>query len=193
MIKKIKESIVFKNKFFTLYNDEVEFNEKTKGTHVKLEGANKQDGIAVLPVLENGNILLVKNFRYSANKFLYQVVKGGNGTQFTTDELALQCVKEELEEEMNKYSEHIIPFGRFYESPSILSTNGFGFLALNCKEVIDKKYHMEDSECIDSIVEIPIDEIDDFMRGVETCSTTLFLISKYQKHLLEEKIYNMTK
>lgn len=188
MIKTLKENIVLQNKFFTVYNNEVLFNESKEGVHLKVEsGKNQADGIAVLPILENGNILLVKNFRYAADRFTYQAVKGGNGTKFTTDELAIQCVVEELEEEMNKQSNDIIFLKKYYESPSIMAAQGHAFLAFNCKEVVDKKYYMEESECIDDIIEIPFEEIDDFMKDKETCATTLYLISEYQKYVYKNK------
>ena len=68
MIRKLEEVIILKNRFFKVFNDRVVFNEKNEGTHLKIEQTNKQDGIAILPVLENGNVLLIKNYRYSINK-----------------------------------------------------------------------------------------------------------------------------
>lgn len=188
MIKTIKENIVFSNQYFTVFNNDVEYDNEVKGVHIKMESANKQDGIAVLPVLKNGNILLIKNYRYSVDKFLYQVVKGGNGTKFTNMDLALQCVKEELEEEANKMSDDILYTGSFYESPSLLALKGESFIAFNCTEVIDKKYYQEDSECIESIVEINVNDIEDFMKDKETCSTTAYLLSEYKNYLLVKKI-----
>lgn len=186
MIKKLKEVIVFKNKFFNVFNDEVIFNEKNKGTHLRVEPANKQDGIAVLPILENGNVLLIKNYRYSVGKEIYQVVKGGNGTIFKDQDIALQCVREELEEEAGLVSNDIRFLQKFYESPSILDITGYSFLAFNCKSPEVRERYEEETETISGYVEIKFEDLDEFLLNNEMCSVSMFLIQKYINVKLKE-------
>tara|TARA_Y100000588_G_scaffold321228_1_gene352338 strand:+ start:38991 stop:39557 length:567 start_codon:yes stop_codon:yes gene_type:complete len=188
MIRKLEEVIILKNRFFKVFNDRVVFNEKNEGTHLKIEQTNKQDGIAILPVFENGNVLLIKNYRYSINKEIYQVVKGGNGTIFENQDIALQCAKEELEEEAGLVSKNIRFLQTFYESPSILNIKGYSFLALNCKEPKIRKRYKEETESISGYVEIKFEDLEDFLLNNEMCSTSMFLIQKYINLKLKELI-----
>ena len=179
MIKKLKEVLVFKNKFFNVFEDEVIFNQKNKGIHLRVEPANKQNGIAVLPILKNGNILFIKNYRYSIGKEIYQVVKGGNGTIFENQDIALQCVKEELEEEAGLVSEKIVFIQKFYESPSILNSVGYSFFAFNCKKPEVRERYQEENESINGYVEVKFEDLEAFLLNNEMCSISMFLIQKY--------------
>lgn len=184
MIKIIKKNLIFKNKYFKVFNDDVIFNNNHKGTHLKIEGSEAQEGISVLPILENGNFLLIKNFRYSVGQYLYQSIKGGNGCNFNNNEnIALICVKEELEEEINKKSENFLYLGQSFEAPSIISSKLYNFLAFDCIEVINKKRFKEKTECIEEIVEVDIKKIDEFMSDKFFCNSTLFLIEKYKNYI----------
>lgn len=187
MIKTIKENIVFSNSYFKVYNNDVVFNGKKEGTHLKIMGAKTSDGIAVLPILENGNIVIIKNFRYAVNDWVYQAVKGGNGIVFKTEEDALKCMDEELEEEVSMKSDDIVTLNTFYETPSIMSVKGQAFLAKNCK-LIENSEAPEDTEVIDEVMEFDPWLIDDFLKNKNVCSTTLYLIKSYQLELLKEKL-----
>ncbi len=188
MIKKIKENLVFNNKFFNVYNDNVLFNKKKEGTHLRVESPSKQDGIAVLPVLKNGNILLIKNYRYAIGRYVYQVVKGGNGTVFKNKELAVQCMREELEEEANLVTNDFLFLSKFYESPSLINVTGYSFIALDCEEPTERERYPEDTESIDSVLEIPFTELELFLESNEVCSISAFLIQKYINIKLKESI-----
>lgn len=186
MIRTTKENIVFSNKFFHVYNNEVIFNEKKEGTHLKVEGASSKDGIGILPVLKNGNIVLIKNFRYAVNDWVYQVIKGGNGTKFENNEDALNCAKEELEEEAAMKFGDIIPLGEFYESPSLISVRGFGFIGVDC-EFVKQSIFAEDTEVIDEVMEFDPWLVEDFLKDKKVCSTSLYLIKTYQLLLLKQQ------
>lgn len=77
MIKKIKENIIFNNKFFTIYNDDVVFKNKNQGTHLKIQNNTTNGGIAVLPILKNGKVIIQEEYRYGIENYILQVVKGG--------------------------------------------------------------------------------------------------------------------
>lgn len=187
MIKTLKENLVFSNRFFQVYNNEVLFNEKNEGTHLLVEGTTSKDGIAVLPVLENGNIVLIKNFRYGANDWVYQVIKGGNGTAFKNIEEATKCVKEELEEEASIKTDKLTFLTECYENPAFVKTKCFAFIADNC-QFVEQEIFAEDTEVIEEVLELDPFMVDEFLKDKKVCATTMYLIKAYQVQLLSKKI-----
>lgn len=181
MIKKIKENIILHNKFFKVSNDKVMFPNNKEGEHLKISPANNLGySVSLLVEIENGKVALINNFRYAANKFVYQNVKGGNGTDFNTIEDALICAKEELEEEIGMEAEEYIYCGTFYETPSISTVKSFCFIAKGCKAKKERTRFQEDSEIIDGVLILDLKDIDNFLINNETCLSTAYLLTKYQ-------------
>jgi ADP-ribose pyrophosphatase len=187
MIKTTKLNTLLDNKFFKVYNNDVVFNNKSKGKHLLIENNNNADGIAVLPVLEDGSILLLKNYRYAVNDWLYQIPKGGNGTKFSSIDDAINCALEEMDEEISYKSNKIELIKSSFESPSILNSNAFLFIAYDC-EMLEKSKKAEDTEVIDDVVIIKPDDIINFIYNEKTCTSTLFLIERYLRLRLEKEI-----
>lgn len=181
MIKTIKNNIILFNKFFQVSNNDVVFPNGKKGTHLKIKPANNQGfGVSILVELEDKTIALLDNFRYAINKSILQNVKGGNGTDFIDLNDAIQCAKEELEEEMGLEAKDFIYCGEFYESPSLLTTRVFCFIARECIKKENRKKYQEDTEVINNIISIKPEEIDNFLLENNTCLSTAFLLTKYQ-------------
>jgi len=173
MIKTNKVNILFKNRYFQVENNQVEFNGKTNGEHLKIIPASFE-GVAVLPIMENGMVMIQDEYRYAYNGFITQVVKGGLKKGQTPED----AVKEELEEELSLSFGELIYVGKFVEHPSIVKQRGHAYIALGCK---NKKESLsaEATECFGNK---RLASFDDLLKSVMNneieCSVTQMIVLK---------------
>lgn len=85
------------------------------GKFAKREVIEHPGGVCVLPIDKNGNILLVKQFRYPYMKETLEVPAGKRDK--SGDDDPLSCGKRELKEETGATAEHYYPLGTLYPSP----------------------------------------------------------------------------
>lgn len=69
--------------------------------------------VVVLPVLDDGRVILIRNERFAVGKALWEFPAG---TLEPGEEPSL-CAGRELEEETGYRAAHVRPLGRFYTSP----------------------------------------------------------------------------
>lgn len=130
-IEILKEDILLDNKFFKVSNDYVEFPGDTVGTYLRVDSKN-EGSVAVLPVLENGDILLIQIFRHGSRKWGYEVTKGC----IEKGEMAEETAKRELLEETGLESDNLVLIDSLFELPAIYSGEIHCFIAYNCKKVL---------------------------------------------------------
>ncbi len=70
-------------------------------------------GAAVLPVLSDGRVLLIKQFRPAIGKMIYEIPAG----RLEPEESAQECAGRELTEEVGYSAAQIIPLGGFWSTP----------------------------------------------------------------------------
>jgi len=101
---------------------------------IQIEGIEKQlkrevilhSKVAVIiPVLDDGRLILIKQFRYSTGKYFWEFPAG------TCDgaERPLTCAKRELIEETNFQAKHFKKIFDFYPTPGISTEQMFLYLA----------------------------------------------------------------
>jgi ADP-ribose pyrophosphatase len=93
-IEIIKENIVFKNSYATLFNDDVKFPNGVAGEYLRLSW-NSPYGVIIFPEHSDGRILLIKNFRHDTRSWSWDMPMGFGETDLTP----LECAKKELKEE----------------------------------------------------------------------------------------------
>jgi ADP-ribose pyrophosphatase len=108
---------VYAGKIITLNRDTVRFPD---GTTAEFDIARHSGASAVVPFLsdprgEEPQILLLRQFRYAAGGYLYEIPAG----RLDEDEAPAACAARELKEETGCTAEHIEPL------TSILTTPGF--------------------------------------------------------------------
>ena len=86
---------------------------------------------AVLPITEEGDALLVRQFRYPFGRTLFEIPAGKRDSFF---EDPLITAKRELEEETGFVAKKLISLGEYYPSPAILDERISLYLALELKE-----------------------------------------------------------
>lgn len=79
----------------------------------------------VLPVLDDGGIVLIRNYRYAHCRHLWELPCG----TLENNETPADCAARELKEEAGYTAEHIEPLGECYSSPGLMDEVIYTYLA----------------------------------------------------------------
>ncbi|MBI2636866.1 MAG: NUDIX hydrolase [Parcubacteria group bacterium] len=101
----LSSRIVYKNQWMEVVEDAIEIN-GTRGIYSVLK---KEDGVVIVPILEDGSMLLVGQWRYPVNRYSWELPMGG-----TEGEDPLASAKRELQEETNYQARAWKKVGFFY-------------------------------------------------------------------------------
>src|SRR3972149_6520646 len=132
-------------------NVRVDTVEKAGGTKTTREMVEHSDCIAVVALDEQGNILLVRQFRHAVDEFLLEIPAGG----IDPGEEPIDSVRRELQEEIGYFPRKIDKLGGFYSIP------GYGTEYLHCfvaTDLVPARLMAEDTEDIE-LVRVSPDEI----------------------------------
>mgnify|MGYP001546137062 CR=1 FL=1 len=123
--------------------------------HVERRELTKRDGgveprelvvhpgaVVVLPVLDDGRLVLIRNYRFSVEQVLWEVCAG------TRDpgEPPELCAARELEEETGYRAGKLTPLLDMYTAPGISNERMFGFVATDLEKTaqhLDQTEHIE--------------------------------------------------
>lgn len=108
--KLLKSQILYKGKVFDHQVDEIEYESGNKGIR---EIAIHPGGAVVVPVKDDGKIILVKQFRYPLKTTLIELPAG----KLDKGEDPLVCATRELEEETGYKAKEIKKLGQIYTAP----------------------------------------------------------------------------
>lgn len=92
-IRRIDRELIHKGRILTLYKDTME---SVNGHISHFDTLEHMGAAAVVPVLENGNILMVRQFRNPISDFVLEIPAGGKKNKEEDSKL---CALRELEEE----------------------------------------------------------------------------------------------
>lgn len=82
--------------------------------------------VIVLPVLDGGRCVLIRNFRHAIDEELWELPAG---TLDAADEPPAKAARRELEEETGYQAERLIEMGAFYSSPGFMTERLYAFVA----------------------------------------------------------------
>lgn len=140
--------------FIKVKSYKVELNDGTKFYRDKIIKNNGNgSSTTVLPVLKNGNVLLVLEPRVFTEKTVEISVPGG---YIDEGEDRLVAAKRELEEETGLISDNIIEIADYYPDMGNCNHINYCYIALDCEQKGKKKY--DDDEYIDTI-EVTLEEL----------------------------------
>lgn len=152
-----KSEILYKGKVFDLQVDKIIYNSGNKGVR---EIAVHPGGAVVLPVRDDGKIIIVSQFRYPFNKFMLELPAG----KLDKDEDPLNCATRELEEETGYRSKRIIKLGSICTTPGFCSEILHLFLA---RELSAGSHNREEGETGMEVFELSFQEIEEKIRTGE--------------------------
>ena len=93
-IRRLKEREVYTNKFFTLYDDDVQFPDGSDGRYLRLAATEPGSGVVIMPIFE-GKIGVVRVYRYALEALVWELPRG-----FSHGESIEDTARNELREEM---------------------------------------------------------------------------------------------
>lgn len=112
------------------------------GGHVRRELVVHPGAVAILPVLRDGRIVLIRNRRFAVGKQLWEIPAG----TLEAGEEPAACAARELEEEAGYRAGRIRPLGAFFTTPGFCDERMFVFVA---DELVATAQALEDAEDIE--------------------------------------------
>jgi len=112
------------------------------GRRHKREVVVHPGAVVVLPVLPDGGVVLIRNYRYAVSESLLELPAG----TLERGEEPINCAGRELIEETGYTAGRIKPIGSFFTSPGILSERMYAFAAYDLRA---GKQQLEEGEQIE--------------------------------------------
>lgn len=172
--KILKSQILYKGKVFDHQVDEIEYESGNKGIR---EIAVHPGGAVVVPVKDDGKIILVKQFRYPLQKTLIELPAG----KLDKDEDPLFCATRELEEETGYKASEIKKLGQIYTAPGYCTEVLHIYYAKGLKP---GNHNREEGEQGMEILELSLNEIEKMINQGEITDAKTIVGIHYVKNLL---------
>jgi ADP-ribose pyrophosphatase len=153
-IKKIKENIVYENKWVKIYDDIVIHPDGKEGTYLRITYHKNPKGVVIIPEFNDHRILLLRSFRYAIGKELYELPRGTANEKEAIEEAALR----ELKEETNFRGKVKKVLGSFYPDSAIMMTEVAAVHVL-IEKISDIGIILRTKEAISGSVLVDINEI----------------------------------
>lgn len=119
------------------------------GATVELEVIRHQGASAVVPLREDGSVLLIRQYRHAAGGFIYEIPAG----KLDPGEDPLACAERELEEETGHRAGRLEYLLTFFTTPGFTDEIIHIYLAT---ELTPGVQHLEHDEVLD-VVEMPLE------------------------------------
>ncbi|MFN3134993.1 MAG: NUDIX hydrolase [Candidatus Kryptonium sp.] len=134
-----KRNIIYRGKVFNIIVDELEYFDS--GNHTIREVVEHPGGAVVLGVLPDKRIILIKQYRYPIDKFIYELPAG----KLDYGEDPKVCAIRELEEETGFKPGRVELLTYIYTSPGFCSEKLYIYLAEDLRE---KEQNLEEGEVL---------------------------------------------
>ena len=155
----LKSEIVFSGKVFNTKVDQIEY---TSGNRSVREVAEHPGGAVVVPVTDDGKIIMVTQHRFPVDKVLLELPAGKLGK----NENPLHCAVRELEEETGHKSDNVKEIGSIYTTPGYSTEKLWIYLAKNLKP---GNHNREEGEFGMEVFKFTLKEIEDKIYKGEYC------------------------
>jgi len=157
----------FANGFFTVYEDDVIRPDGKPGTYATIDFL---PGVAILPIDNERNVYLTRQFRYALERKNIEAVCGA-----IDGETPLDAAKREVKEELGIKASNWMSLGKIQTDTSITNSTSHLFLARNLTFGKPEREATEDIET----VKMPLAEaLEKVNRGEITNGPTCVLILK---------------
>lgn len=158
----------------------VEKHEMPNGRQANFEIIRHPGGAAVLPILPDGRILLIRQFRPSVGKMIYEIPAG----RLDPGESARDCAGRELIEEVGYTAEQLLPLGGCWSTVGFCDEYIHLFLG---RDLVVAEQNLEPDEIIDLCPMSLGEALEKVEKGdILDCKTQLSLLL-YQRCCPEHK------
>lgn len=135
-LKIIDHKVIYKGKVFNTLVDEVQYDSGNRGVR---EVAEHPGGAVVMPVLDDGRIVFVYQYRYPLKDYLYELPAG----KLEAGEPPEVCARRELKEETGYEAGRLEKLTAIYTTPGFCTEKLHIFIARDLK---DGKQQLEEGE-----------------------------------------------
>jgi ADP-ribose pyrophosphatase YjhB (NUDIX family) len=167
-----QEKVIYKNKFLTVVELSVESDDKTS-KFITFDRNATQTGSMIVPVTEDGKIILVEEYRHGSKQTVISIPKGAKDIESESfTEVAMRELAEEIGGEARIYmTSAAMP----YALPAFTQTRGKPVFALGVS--ITSKTDLEDGEDIKVYGEFSLSEIKKMLQSgeINDCETCFVL------------------
>jgi 8-oxo-dGTP pyrophosphatase MutT (NUDIX family) len=153
IIKCLSKNLAYKNKYFAIYDDAVEFPDGSRGSYTRIFEGDSGQTVVVIPCDTNGNIGLIRIYRYGAAKWEWEFPRG----LVEKGESLAANARRELLEETSLYAKKLTLVGSFYPNNGLITTIVHVYLAKGVWA--DGKIRVQNSEGIDKLKFVPRDTL----------------------------------
>jgi ADP-ribose pyrophosphatase len=149
--------------------------EGQNGSEVVRDVIEHRGAAVILPLLDDGRVVLIRNVRHTVGKVLWELPAG----TLEAGEAPDACATREVEEETGYRAGTIVPLTEFFASPGILNERMYGFLATDLQQSTQSLDHDEEIE----VFPIPQWQVRDMIKDghIEDAKTIALLL--YWMHL----------
>lgn len=181
LIEKQKSSeLIFDGKVLHLYRDEIILPD---GSESVREYCNHNGGVCVLPLTDEGEVILVKQYRYAHRKCTLEI-PAGKLEKGEKDDIRSAAIRE-LKEETGAECEELIYLGEIYPSPALLSEVIYMYFARGLRF---GERHLDDDEFLEC-ERVPLEKMLEMIcSGELPDAKTQIAALRVWKILNEEKI-----
>ena len=132
---------------------------------------------AVLPVLKNGNVLMVRQYRNALDRYTLEIPAGGLESP---DEPMIDCAARELEEETGYKSDNLEMLLSLHTTVAFCNEKIEVFLA---RDLVKTSQHLDEDEYID-VEEHSIEELLEavYSGKIEDSKTVSAILAYYSKY-----------
>lgn len=118
----MEKNVQYRSRIFSV--ERIEY-ETSSGHKVAKDVVRHPGSVAILPILTDGTICLIRNRRVSVNEFLLEIPAG----TMEPPEPAQACAFRELIEETGYHAANMVPMVEFFPAPGILDERMHLFVA----------------------------------------------------------------
>ena len=147
------------------------------GTECYREVCEHPGGVGVLPITKEGEVILVRQFRYPYGETLLEIPAGK--LDHGPDEDPAGCAVRELKEETGFTAGRMVALGKSYPSPGFLTEILHAYCAL---DLVPGESQPDEGEFVE-VVRLPIREVERQIASGELCDGKT-MIAMYRARLL---------
>ena len=175
--KQLASKQIFDGKVVKLFVDDIEL---PNGKGAFREVVRHPGAVCVIPITDNGEVIMVKQFRYPFSSVLLEIPAG----KLEPNEDPLDAVKRELEEESGVVAENVEFIGMTYTTVAFTDEKIYTYMATG---LTFTESHPDEDEFLE-VVKIPLDTLVKMvMSGEIKDSKTQVAILKAEKLWKEKK------
>ncbi len=147
LVNKISHKVISKDFYFKAKNVDLKIETLNfiNGASGKYGSINHPGSCMAIPISDSGNLLMVKQYRFSVGRYIYEFPSG----KIEKGENPTITIRRELKEEIGFYASNLKNIGQIFEAPSYSNEIVHLFLASELKISVKEKDEDEDIEVVE--------------------------------------------